>query len=46
MTKDKKFNIEDEGEEQFGMADVNEPKKYTPNKVTEVEGVNNAVTIE
>lgn len=46
MAKDKKFNIEDEGEEQFGMANVGEPKKYVPNKVTEVEDMGNVVEIK
>lgn len=43
--KDKKFDIEDEGEEEFGMAGVGEPKKYVPNKVTEVEDLENVVEI-
>lgn len=46
MSKDKKFNIEGEGETQFGMADVGEPKKYKPNVVKEVEDLENVVSID
>ncbi len=34
-----------ENDEQFGMANVGEPKKYVPNKVTEVEDLENVVEI-
>ncbi len=42
-------NIEkcdDKNEEEFGMGSVGEVKKHVPNKVEEVEGISNSVTIE
>ncbi len=41
--KDKKFNIEDEGESEFGMGSVGEPKKYVPNKVEEGQCENEVI---
>ncbi len=41
------INKQDEGEsKEFGMGSVGEVPKHVPNKVEEVEGVENAVTIE
>lgn len=45
MTKNKECDIENEGQE-FGMADVGEPKKYKPNVVKEDKDVNNLITID
>jgi hypothetical protein len=45
----KENNIEkvsSECAEEYGMGSVGEPKKYVPNKVKEVEGISNAVTID
>lgn len=47
MKKEEKTTIpSDDNMGKFGMDSVGEPKKYVPNKVKEVEGINNSVEID